>query len=99
MVDGWTTLQFADVIARRNDIVALAVPYIETRTTARSAPRRPEGLPYVSTLEYDEAAGTMTDTTTGTVYTDDGEGAFLAEGGETPPAGRSSSAWRTSSRP
>ncbi|MET1020150.1 MAG: ABC transporter permease subunit, partial [Microterricola sp.] len=31
---------------------------------------------------YDEAAGTMTDTTTGTVYTDNGTGAFTADDGE-----------------
>lgn len=47
--------------------------------------RTPDGSSaylYTSSLKYDPAAGTMTDTKTGTVYRDTGEGAFTAENGE-----------------
>ena len=82
-VDGWTTLQFADVLSRSNDIEALAVPYSDDPNDgAIRTQDGQKGYLYVSTLEYDAAAGTMTDTTTGTVYTDSGEGAFVSAEGE-----------------
>ncbi|KAF2417943.1 ABC transporter permease subunit [Microbacterium sp. B35-30] len=82
-VDGWTTLMFADVLSRSNDIEALAVPYSDDPNDgAIRTQDGQKGYLYVSTLEYDAAAGTMTDTTTGTVYTDDGEGAFVSDEGE-----------------
>jgi arabinogalactan oligomer / maltooligosaccharide transport system permease protein len=82
-VDGWTTLQFADVIARTDEITELAVPVSDDPNDG--ALRTPDGssaYQYVSTLEYDEASGTMTDVTTGTVYSDIGTGAFTADDGE-----------------
>ncbi len=81
--DGWTTLQFADVIARTDEITELAVPFSDDPNDG--ALRTPDGssaYQYVSTLEYDEAAGTMTDVTTGTVYSDIGTGAFTSDDGE-----------------
>jgi arabinogalactan oligomer/maltooligosaccharide transport system permease protein len=82
-VDGWTSLQFADVLARTDEITALAVPYSDDPNDgAIRTPDGSSGYRYVSTLEYDAAAGTMTDVTTGTVYTDTGEGAFTAPDGE-----------------
>jgi arabinogalactan oligomer/maltooligosaccharide transport system permease protein len=82
-VDGWTTLQFADVIARTDEITELAVPVSDDPNDG--ALRTPDGssaYQYVSTLEYDEASGTMTDVATGTVYSDIGTGAFTSEDGE-----------------
>ena len=82
-VDGWTTLSFADVIARTDEITELAVPFSDDPNDG--ALRTPDGsnaYQYVSTLEYDEAAGTMTDVTTGTVYSDIGTGAFTSDDGE-----------------
>jgi arabinogalactan oligomer/maltooligosaccharide transport system permease protein len=82
-VDGWTTLQFADVIARTDEITELAVPFSDDPNDG--AIRTPDGssaYQYVSTLEYDEAAGTMTDLSTGTVYSDIGTGAFTSPDGE-----------------
>ena len=82
-VDGWTTLQFADVIARTDEITELAVPFSDDPNDG--AVRTPDGSSaylYTSTLEYDEAAGTMTDLTTGTVYSDIGTGAFTSPDGE-----------------
>ena len=81
--DGYTTLTFQQVIARTDEIVELIVPVSDDpndgalRTTDGS-----NAYLYISSLEYDEAAGTMTDLNTGTVYTDIGTGAFTAENGE-----------------
>ncbi|WP_139415363.1 ABC transporter permease subunit [Agromyces laixinhei] len=82
-VDGWTTLQFADVLARTDEITELAVPFSDDPNDG--ALRTPDGssaYQYISTLEYDEAAGTITDVDTGTVYSDIGTGAFTAPDGE-----------------
>lgn len=82
-VDGWTTLSFADVLARSNDLEQLAVPFSDDPNDgAIRTQDGQKGYLYVSTLEYDPAAGTMTDTTTGTVYTDGGEGAFVSADGD-----------------
>lgn len=79
---GWTSLSFQDVIARTDEITALAVPYSDDPNDG--ALRTPDGsnaYRYLSTLEYDEAAGTMTDTQTGAVFADRGTGAFVADDG------------------
>ena len=71
------------MISRTGEIEDLIVPVSEDPNDG--ALRTPDGsnaYQYVSTLEYDEAAGTMTDLNTGTVYTDIGTGAFTAENGE-----------------
>jgi len=82
-VDGWTSLSFADVISRSDDVEKLSVPFSEDPNDgAIRTPDGRRGYLYVSTLEYDAAAGTMTDTTSGTVYRDTGVGAFTAEGGK-----------------
>lgn len=81
--DGWNTLQFADVLERTDEVTALAVPASDDPNDgAIRTPDGSTGYLYVSTLEYDEAAGTMTDLSTGTVYSDTGVGAFTAEDGE-----------------
>jgi arabinogalactan oligomer/maltooligosaccharide transport system permease protein len=82
-VDGWTTLSFADVIARTDEITALAVPFSDDPNDG--ALRTPDGssaYQYISTLEYDDAAGTITDLDTGTVYSDIGTGAFTSADGD-----------------
>lgn len=81
--DGWTTLTFAQVIARSGEIEELAVAYSDDPNDgAIRTPDGQNGYLYVSTLEYDAAAGTMTDTTTGVVYRDIGTGAFTSDDGE-----------------
>ncbi len=79
---GWTSLSFAQVIARTSEITALAVPYSDDPNDG--ALRTPDGSSayrYLSTLEFDEKADTMTNTQTGVVYADRGTGAFVAEDG------------------
>ena len=76
---GYTTLDFSQVLAHQDEITALAVPLTDDpndgalRTTDGS-----NAYVYVSTLAWDPDANTMTDTTTGTVYSDSGRGAFTS---------------------
>ncbi|MEV1131938.1 ABC transporter permease subunit [Agromyces sp. NPDC049794] len=82
-IEGWTSLSFADVLARTDEITELAVPFSDDPN--EGAIRTPDGSNaylYISTLEYDEVAGTMTDFDTGTVYSDVGTGAFTSEDGD-----------------
>ncbi len=84
-VDGYDVLDFAAVVARQNDVFALRAPLSDDpndgslRTTDGS-----NGYVYASTKEYDAAAGTITDTATGTVYTaDESTGSFVGPDGTT----------------
>ena len=82
-IDGWATLSFQQVIARTDEITELAVPFSDDPNDgAIRTPDGSSGYLYTSNLEYDEAAGTMTDLSTGTVYSDIGTGAFTAENGD-----------------
>jgi arabinogalactan oligomer/maltooligosaccharide transport system permease protein len=80
---GYTTLNFSDIIANQETIAALSVPLSDDPNDGTL--RTPDGSSaylYLSDLVYDEAAGTMTNTTTGVVYTDNGEtGSFVAADG------------------
>ncbi len=79
---GWTSLNFQQVISRTAEITALAVPYSDDPNDG--ALRTPDGsnaYRYLSTLEFDEQADTMTNSQTGVVYTDRGTGAFVADDG------------------
>lgn len=100
-VDRWTTLPLATVFTLSEELEKLSVPFSDDPNDGSlRAPDGQKGYLYVSTLEYDEAADTITDTTTGTVYSDTGDGAFTAEGGEQLlPVGRRPSASTTSSAP
>ncbi|BDZ65060.1 ABC transporter permease subunit [Agromyces mangrovi Wang et al. 2018] len=82
-VDGYTTLSFQEIVSRTDEITELAVPFSDDPN--EGALRTPDGrsaYQYTSSLEYDEAAGTMTNLDTGVVYTDIGTGAFTSEAGE-----------------
>ncbi|WP_448712340.1 ABC transporter permease subunit [Microbacterium profundi] len=82
-VDGWDSLSFAQVIARSSEVEKLSVDFSDDPNDgAIRTPDGQNGFLYVSTLEYDEPAGTMTDVRSGTVYSDNGTGAFTAEDGE-----------------
>ena len=79
---GWTSLQFAEVLQRQSEVTDLAVPYSDDPNDgAIRTPDGSSGYRYTSSLEYDEAAGTLTDTESGTVYRDTGVGAFTADDG------------------
>ena len=81
-LDGYTTLDFAGIIANQDAIVDLAVPISDDPNDG--ALRTPDGsraFVYLSKLVYDDVADTMTDTRSGVVYSDIGTGAFTAEDG------------------
>ncbi len=65
-LDGYTTLNFQEIVANQHEILGLAVRSPTTRTTARCA-RPTAATPTVYKLDpdYDEAADTFTDTETG----------------------------------
>lgn len=79
---GYTTLRFADIVANQERIADMSVPLSDDPNDGML--RTPDGSTayvYTSKLVYDEAAGTMTDTRSGVVYSDIGTGAFTAEDG------------------
>jgi arabinogalactan oligomer/maltooligosaccharide transport system permease protein len=79
---GYTTLDFGGILANQSAIASLAVPVSDDpndgslRTTDGS-----NAYLFTSNLLWDPAADTMTDTSTGTVYRDTGDGAFTADDG------------------
>ncbi|WTM65725.1 ABC transporter permease subunit [Humidisolicoccus flavus] len=82
-VPGWTTLNFSDVLQRQSEIFALTVPVSDDPNdgSLRTLDGSTAYL-YLSTLTYDETAGTVTNAETGAVYTDAGNGAFETADGE-----------------
>lgn len=82
-VPGYNALDFEGILANQETIADITVQISDDpndgslRTSDGSS-----AFLYTSSLSYDRAAGTMTDTTTGTVYRDTGEGAFTADDGE-----------------
>jgi len=81
--DGATSLTFADVLQRQDEVFSLWVPFSDD--AADGSLRTLDGrvaYQYLSNMEYDRAVGTLTNTTTGVVYTDRGNGAFESETGE-----------------
>ncbi|MEJ1154950.1 ABC transporter permease subunit [Microbacterium marmarense] len=81
-IDGYTSLGFAEIVANQEAIADIAVPISDDPNDG--ALRTPDGSSayvYTSKLVYDEQADTMTDTRTGTVYSDQGTGAFVADDG------------------
>lgn len=82
-IEGHHVLSFADLLNRQQEITNLAVPleedlnagYLRTQDGQRA-------YLYTSRYVYDENADTLTNSATGTVYRDTGEGAFIADDGE-----------------
>lgn len=82
-VPGYTTLALADLLQVQEAVTTLEVPLGESAADGylKTADGR-NAYVYKSTLVYDPQAGTMTDSVTGVVYTDNGEGNFESEDGE-----------------
>ncbi|WP_029144684.1 ABC transporter permease subunit [Microbacterium luticocti] len=81
---GYTALDFAQIVQHQDAIGALSVPLTDDpndgflKTTDGS-----NAYLFTSTLKWDASADTMTDTKTGVVYRDTGQGAFTAADGST----------------
>ena len=82
-VPGWDVLGFAQIAEQQDTITALRVPFSDdpsdgsVRTQDGST-----GYVYRSTLEYDAASDTFTDTATGDTYTPSSTGNFVSESGD-----------------
>ena len=82
-VEGYDVLPFAELLNRQQEVTDLVVPisedpnegYLRTQDGQRA-------YVYTSRYEYDEVEDTMTNSETGTVYIDRGEGAFVSQDGE-----------------
>lgn len=80
--DGWTTLPLATVFTLSAELEKLSVPFSDDPNEGSlRAPDGQKGYLYISNLEFDQDADTITDTRSGTVYSDIGTGAFTAEDG------------------
>lgn len=81
---GWTLLPRDQVLARQADVTGLRVPISDDPEAGsiRTQDAR-TGYSYRPALEYDAAADTMTDLSTGTVYRPNADGLFEAEDGTT----------------
>lgn len=76
-------LSFAELVNRQQELTTLAVPLSEDPNAG--ALRTQDGqraYVYTSRFVYDESADTLTNTASGEIYTDGGEGAFVTAVGE-----------------
>lgn len=87
-VPGWTVLDRATVLQRQDEVTTLRVPVSDDAAdgSVRTQDAR-TGYVFQPVLEYDEAADTMTDTSTGVVYAPNDDGQFESADGETLPVG------------
>ncbi|WP_396134521.1 ABC transporter permease subunit [Cellulomonas sp. ATA003] len=83
-VPGYSVLARTAVLERGSEVTELRVPVSDDPEdgSIRTQDAR-TGFVYLSSLEYDEAADTMTDLDSGTVYTPNDEGQFRAADGST----------------
>lgn len=81
-VPGWEVLPVAEILSRQTQIVDLKVPVSEDPNAgAIGTQDAMTGYAYLPQMHYDEAADTMTDTSTGKVYKPNSRGNFEAEDG------------------
>ena len=81
-VPGWDVLPVAEILSRQTQIVDLKVPVSEDPNAgAIGTQDAMTGYAYLPQMHYDEAADTMTDTSTGKVYKPNSRGNFEAEDG------------------
>ena len=83
-LDGYQTLNFQEIVANQQKILALTVPV--SADPADGTLRTADGsnaYQFKPSLKYDAGADTFTDTDSGAVYRDNGKGAFAAADGQT----------------
>ena len=85
---GYEVLEYAEVLERQQQVTDLRVPVSEDPAdgSIRTQDAR-TGYVFTSTLTYDEASDTMTDTASGVTYTPNDDGQFEAADGTTLPVG------------
>nr|WP_328804177.1 ABC transporter permease subunit [Occultella kanbiaonis] len=82
-VPGYSVLTFGEVLEQQNEITSLRVGFDDVDEGSIRTQDGSTGYLYRSVLTYDEATGAITNTDTGVVYSDNGEGSFEAEDGST----------------
>jgi arabinogalactan oligomer/maltooligosaccharide transport system permease protein len=87
-VPGFTVLSRQEVLQRQNEVTGLRVPVSDDAEdgSLRTQDAR-QGYIYRSSLEYDEATGTMVNLETGVTYTPNDRGQFEAPDGTRLPVG------------
>jgi len=90
-VPGWTIVSRNELLsdqALQDQVVSLRVPVSDDPNEGSIRTREGStGAIYESTLVWDAASETITDTTTGTVYSANDYGSFVSEDGEALPTG------------
>jgi len=90
-VPGWTVIPRADLLTDQElqqQVVGLRVPVSDDPNDGSVRTREgTTGVIYTSTMVWDPEAQTMTDTVSGTVYTANDRGSFVAEDGTRLPTG------------
>ncbi|WP_279073066.1 ABC transporter permease subunit [Microbacterium lacticum] len=82
-LDGYTALDYSQLVARQQEIAALAVPVSDDLNDGTLQTRDGStAYHFVSTLVWDPATDTMTNTQTGVVYADNGNGSFESADGQ-----------------
>lgn len=81
-VDGYSSLKFADILGRQDEVFALSVPFSDGSLVGslRTLDGR-TAYEYTSNLSYESSKDILTDTTTGQAYHAGSQGAFAAEDG------------------
>lgn len=82
-VPGYQILGFDQVLQHQKEITELRVDFQDVDDGSIRTQTGSTGYLYQPVLEYDPAADTMTNTETGVVYTDNGQGSFEASDGST----------------
>jgi arabinogalactan oligomer / maltooligosaccharide transport system permease protein len=82
-LDGYTTLNLAEIVNRQDGILALSVPFsADPNAGSVRTPDGSKGYVYKSDLIYDATADTFTNDLTGAVFIDDGHGSFRSASGD-----------------
>lgn len=82
-VPGYQVLTFDEILQQQEEITTLRVAFADAEQGSIRTQTGSTGFLYQPSLSYDEATGALTDTTTGVVYRDNGEGMFAADDGST----------------
>jgi arabinogalactan oligomer/maltooligosaccharide transport system permease protein len=81
-VPGWDVASLNDIVARQSQITSLRVAYSDDPNDGSIRTQDAQtGFVFKPTLVYDDAANTMTDTVTGTVYHATDRGQFVSDDG------------------
>ncbi len=83
-IPGWEVADIQQILANQQTVTTMRVPVSDDAEDGVLATSNGStALVFKSPLTFDSASGTITDSVTGTVYTDNGRGRFASEDGQT----------------